>query len=490
MKLLFLNPPFKNKYGRFSRTSRSPAIARSGTIYYPLWLAYAAAVTEKAGFTIKFIDAPAEKKDLNRVITEVKSFNPRLVVIDTSTPSIDNDITIGANLKDSLRSAFIVLAGTHPSALPEETLKKNNKINAVCVEEYDYTIRDLAKAIKYKKPINSVDGLVYRNKKGKIIVNKKRGLIKNLDELPFLSEFYKKHLDVRNYFFAASDYPMVMIITSRGCPGRCTFCVYPQVLHRQRYRFRSPESILKEFEYIKKNLPEIKEIGIEDDTFTAHLPRTRAFCQMLIEKKVKMKWYCNVRVDLDLETMNLMKKAGCRLATVGFESGNQKVLDNIKKDITVKLIKEFVKNAKKAGLLVHGCFMAGNKGETKATLQETLSLAKKLNTDSIQFYPLIVYPGTEAYQWAKEKGCLASENFADWCDQFGAYRCVINLPGLSAHQLTDFCNRAIREYTLRPKYIGLKVINLIKHPKDIKRTALYTPIFIKKIIRDLRNEKG
>jgi anaerobic magnesium-protoporphyrin IX monomethyl ester cyclase len=489
MKVLFLNPPFKSEYGRFSRTSRSPAITRAGTVYYPFWLAAAAAATEEDGFKIKFIDAPADRISLDEVVVRAKRFNPKLIIVDTSTPSIFNDVSVANLLKKHIKGVKVALVGTHVSALPKETLEIDKSIDAVCVEEYDYTVRDLARAVKSKKPLKTVEGLAFRDSKGNIIVNKKRELIKDLDKLPMLSKFYKKHLRIENYFFAACDYPMIMLITGRGCPGRCTFCVYPQVFHRRMYRFRSAKNIFEEFKYIKKNLPQVKEVGIEDDTFTAHIPRTREFCQMMIDSKLKLKWYCNVRVTLDLETMKLMKKAGCVLVTVGFESGNQKVLDEMKKGITVEQIREFVKSTKKAGILVHGCFMAGNKGETRETLEETLNLAKEINTDSMQFYPLIVYPGTESYEWARKSGYIISDNFAEWCDEVGSYKCVVSLPELSANDLVEYCNRAIREYVVRPRYIIEKVGNLIKRPEDIKRTVLYTPEFIKKLINDKLNAK-
>ena len=213
MKILLINPPFKKG---FSRTSRSPAVARGGTIYYPIWLAYCAGVLDKSGFDIKIIDAPAEDIDLETVVQKGLEFNPCLIVIETSTPSIVNDIKIAEELKEALPESYIVLAGTHPSALPEETLNLSNKIDAVAIGEYDYTIRDLAYCLENNKSLKEVNGLVFKEG-GKIIKNKPRELIQNPDELPFVSEVYKKYLNIKNYFFAASDYPMVMIMTGRGC---------------------------------------------------------------------------------------------------------------------------------------------------------------------------------------------------------------------------------------------------------------------------------
>jgi len=475
MKILFLNPPFK---GKFSRTSRSPAITRGGTIYYPFWLAYAAGVLDKAGFNVLMIDAPAEEKNLSDITQKIISFNPKLIVTDTSTPSIYNDVKVAELLKEWLPSAYIVLVGTHPSALPEETLKLSDKLDAVAKGEYDYTLRDLAYCLDKNGNLENVKGLIFK-KGNEIVRNQPQPLIENLDEIPFVSQVYKKYFNIKKYFFAASDYPMVMIITGRGCPHRCFFCLYPQTFHSRKYRLRSPENVVDEFEYIVKNLPEVKEIGIEDDTFTADSQRAIRICQLIIKKNIKIKWYCNVRADLDLETMKWMKKAGCHLLTVGFESANQQILNNIHKGIKVEQIREFVKNAKRTRLLVHGCFMAGNPGETKETLEETLKLAKELNCDSIQFYPLIVYPGTEAYQWAKENKYLNTSDYQQWLDNEGIYISLLNQPQLNSKEVLDFCDHATRKYYLRFSYILMKIKNIILNPREIARTLKAAKTFFK-----------
>lgn len=475
MKVLFLNPPFK---GKFSRTSRSPAVTRGGTIYYPFWLAYATGVLDKEGFEISVIDGPAEGYNSDETVKKVIKIRPQLIVVDTSTPSIYSDIKVVERLKELLPNSYIVLVGTHPSAVPEETLKLSDKLDAVAKKEYDYTIRDLAYCLENEDNLRNVEGLIFREN-GQIIHNKPRPLIENLDELPFVSRVYKKYFNIKNYFFGASDWPMVMIITGRGCPFRCFFCVYPQTFHSRRYRLRSPENIVDEFEYIVKDLPEVKEIGIEDDTFTVNRQRTREICQLILKRGIKIKWYCNVRPDLDLETMKWMKKAGCQLITVGFESSNQQILNNIHKGIKTKQIKEFNKNAKKTGLLVHGCFMAGNPGETKETLEESLKLAKELNCDSIQFYPLMVYPGTEAYEWAKNNNYLTTSSYNEWATKEGMYNCILNFPHLSSKEITNFCNRATKEYYLRPRYILMKLKQVIFRPRELIRTLKSAKTFFK-----------
>lgn len=481
MNILLLNPPF---IGKFSRTSRSPGVCRSGTIYYPFWLAYAAGVLDQDGLKVSLIDAPADGLSTAEVIARVKNAPPQLIVIDTSTPSIYSDIKVAEQLKDSFPSSFITLVGTHPSARPKETLLLSNKVDAVARGEYDYTIRDLAFCLGNGGDLKTIDGLIFREN-DRITENKLRAFIENIDELPFVSQVYRKYLNIKNYFFAASDYPMVMIITGRGCPYKCFFCVYPQTFHSRKYRPRSAKNVVDEFEYIVRELPEVREVGIEDDTFTVDQERVKEICQLILERSIKVKWYCNVRVNLELETMKWMRKAGCKLVTVGFESAYQGSLNRMHKGITVEQIREFVSNAKKAGLLVHGCFIAGNPEETKETLALTLNFAKELNCDTMQFYPLIVYPGTEAYKWAEENNYLATDDYSQWATEEATYNCVLNLPKLSAEEINAFCTRANREYYLRPRYILMKLKQIIREPSEIRRTLMGARAYFRMLIKGI-----
>jgi radical SAM superfamily enzyme YgiQ (UPF0313 family) len=482
MKILCLNPPFKTEHGRFSRTSRSPAITKSGTIYYPIWLCYSAGVLEDAGHKIKVLDACAQGYDIHKTLEITRDFQPEIVVVDTSTPSIYSDAHTAAEIKKILPDVFIVLMGTHPSALPEETLRINNAIDAIAIGEADYTIRELAQKLtgsdfnilrndnmRMENLLSSIHGLAYRLNEG-IHINNKRELIENLDELPFVSRVYKKHLDVEKYFFAASDFPEVQIMTARGCIARCSFCVYPQTIHGWKYRVRSPKSIADEFEWIKNNLPGVREIGIEDDVFTGNQKRVIDFCREIIRRKVRIKWYCNVRADLKFETMQWMKKANCVLVTVGYESANDEILKNIQKNITSRMIVDFSRNCKKAGLLVRGCFMAGNRGETKETLNQTLTMALKLMDDSMQFFPLIVYPGTRDFEWAiKEKLC-SFDSYADYLTHDGNHNSVVRMPDMNSDEIRQWCDYARNKYYLRPRYFFYKLCQQIANPADIRRT--------------------
>ena len=473
MKICFINPPFKSEYGKFSRESRSPSIGHSGVLYYPLWLIYAAAAAENENFDIVFIDAPAKRLTIDQTLIRVneEASDAALFILDTSTPSIYSDIAFGDKIKALYPNSKIMLVGTHPSAVDIETLQISSSIDFIARHEYDYIVLETARALRDGTDLSKVRGLTYRGPSREILKTPDAEHIEDLDKIPMSAPFIKRHLDVMDYVFPAASFPAIQIFTGRGCPAHCNFCVYPQTLHGHKYRLRSPEHVVKEFQYIADNFPQVHEVVIEDDTFTADKRRVLEICRLLVEANLhkRLKWLCNARVNLDLETMLAMKKAGCHLIIPGFESYNEQILKNIKKGSSLKLIDAYVANAKKAGLMIHACYMVGNQGETEETMKTTLAAAMRFKTDTAQFFPLIPYPGTEAYEWAKSNGYITGK-YEDYLQEDGTLNCVLNTPELSAQELVDFCAYARKKYYMRPWYIAHRLWRGMKDPEDLKRS--------------------
>ena len=474
-----LNPPFFPKYSRFSR---SPAVTKSGTIYYPIWHAYATGVLEKEGHEVKLIDAPADGLNRENCYGIARQFKPELVVVYTSTPSIYNDVKITGAIKEILPDSFTVLAGPHVSALPDETLRIDDRIDAVARHEYDMTLVHLASILPNREELRYVKGVTYRDS-DIMVSTEDREFVSDLDSIPFVSDVYKKHLTIGNYFYAHCRYPVISIFTSRGCNAHCDYCVYPQQMFGRRQRQRSPENIVAEFEYIVKEIPQVKEVLIDDDTFSFNQEHTKKFCELLIQKKIRIPWTVECRANLKYETMVLMKKAGCRLIVIGFESADSVILKNINKGIKIERMREFVKDAKRANIMIHSCFMAGNQGETKETLMKSLRFAQDINADTFQFFPLMVYPGTEAYEWAKKNGYLITEDYRKWLTDEGLHNCVVSTPELSADELVSFCDYARTKYYLSPKYLTYKFFQMIKKPEEIKKTLKSAKTFTKYLFK-------
>lgn len=461
MHVAVVNPPFMD--GRFSRTSRSPAINKSGTLYWPFWLAHGVGLLEAAGHDVLFLDCPAEGIDRRGLADRLSEHRPGLVVLDTSTPSIYSDLAVASAAARSLPEATVLLVGTHASALPEETLRLAPAVRGIATGEYDRTVLEAAEALEGGSDLSGVPGLVL-DLDGGISATGPRETIGDLDALPFLADVYRRHLRPESYFFAAARFPSVMTITSRGCPFRCSFCVWPQVMHRGRYRVRSPRHVAEEFLLFAAYFPQVREIVVEDDTFSIDSRRVEEVSDALLEAGNRLPWTANVRANLSLEAMRRMKAAGCRLIIVGYESGSQEILDGVSKGTTVDQNAEFAERARRAGLLVHGCFMAGNPGETRETLEETFRMAVRLAPDTAQFFPIMAYPGTRLYEEYLSRGLLRTRSFDRWVTPRGLHDCVVDLPGLPSEDLVAWCDSARRRFYLRPRYLAYKAAQCLRHP--------------------------
>lgn len=461
MRILLLNPPFLKN---FSRDSRSPEVTKGGALYYPYYLAYTTGLLEKEGFDVKLIDAIANSWSIEKTINAVYEFAPNLTVINTSTPSFYNDMDIGS-LIHSIGS-FVVAVGTHVTAFSEEAL--SHPIDAVARGEYDYTLRGLALALKSKESLKKIKGLSWKG--DKIIHNPERPLIKNLDELPFVSKVYEKHLDIKKYAYPTVYHPEVTILSGRGCKFQCGFCTYANIWWKGRYRFRSAKNTVDEMEWIENNL-NVKEIMFEDDTFSSAYAKERVkqLCEEIIDRKLSIGWVANSRADVDYETLKIMEKAGCRLLCVGYESGSQAILNGIPKGLAIEQAIKFTENAKKAGIKVHACWILGLPKETKKTVEETIEFSLSLDVDSAQYYPPNVVLGSPIYKWAKENGYLKTENWSEWLRGDGSHACILDRKDLSSDYLEEKCDEALSKFYFRSNKIFSILWSSLKSRNELKR---------------------
>ncbi len=480
MKVSLINPPYLPLY---SRAQRSPAVTRSGTLYYPLWLAHAGALLEESGCLVTMIDAPARGLDEAATLDEAAAGDPMLAVIDTSTPSIHNDLRFAAQVRERLPDCFVAATGTHVTALPEEALDQCPELDVVVVGEYDETVRDLAAALERGADLSAVPGLALRGADGKVVTTGPREPIADLDALPFVSAFYRRHLVPAHYFNPNSLYPMLTLVTSRGCPHSCSFCLYPQTTMGRRLRTRSPENVVEELKYIKRHFPEVRGLFFEDDTFTLGEKRVTALCEAILDAGIDIPWTANARADVSTELLQLMKRAGCRQVCVGFESGAPASLAFIEKKLDTVRMHRFVRDARKTGILVHGCFIVGFPGETNHDLERTYRLAAALRPDTAQFYPVMVYPGTTAYEHYRSEGLLETEDYARWLDETGQHNCVISTGSVNGTQLVAFCNQARRRFYLRPRYLLYKAWQTLTDPGEAVRNFKALKTFVRYLFR-------
>ena len=463
MKILFLNPPFRFK---ISRSSRWPEYTKSGTLYYPFWLAYACGYSEKMGHDVLLIDAVVDECTFEDTIKKIIDFGPSLIVVDTSLPSITSDVKFVEKLKKNWKGK-VCLVGTYPSAETEKVLRMSDSIDFIARNEYDLVIPDLADALENKRKIKNVKSVSFKENEN-IFHNEEREFIQNLDEIPFVSKVYKKFLKPENYRYALARYPMIQIMSARGCPARCIFCNVPQVFMSHKFRERTAENFVEEIEWILKNMPEIKEVFIEDDTFTINKERVKKVCNLIKEKNLKFVWSCNARTDIPFDVLKDMKEAGCRMLIVGYETGNPEIMKNIKKGITIEQAERFTKDAKKVGIKIFGCFMIGLPGETKETIRETMEWAKKLRPDMAQIQQIVPFPGTEFYDWCKERGYLITEDPDRWLDENGQLDFLVDYPNLKHDELKKLRDKMMIEFYTNPKQMISIFFNNL-HPREMTR---------------------
>ncbi|MBN1779896.1 radical SAM protein [bacterium] len=462
MNLLFLNLPYDFE---ISRASRWPEKTKSRTLYYPYWLAYAAGVAEAEGLNTDLIDAIPRKWDRQTAVDHILSSAPDLVIGETTTPTLHYDLDFIRQLKAAGFRGKVALGGTHITVLYEETLKSCPELDFALVGEYDRTVPELADALDNPEPVH---GVAFLKADGTVRFAGRRPVIEDLDTLPFVSEVYRKYLDVRDYFYGLAQHPMIQILSSRGCPFRCSFCQYPQTMGGRTYRVRSPENVVAELEFIGREMPEIREIFIEDDTFTVDKKRVERICDLILEKQLKLVWSCNARADVPYETLAKMKAAGCRLLVVGYESGNEGILKNIEKGITLKQSREFAKAAKKLGLRVFGCFIVGLTGETRETIEETFHFARETDADMVFFQQAVPFPGTEFYRSCETEGMLRTRDFSQWMNAQGHLACLVDYAEFPHTELEKIRDRLMVRYHFSPVYI-LKT--LVRNPslREISR---------------------
>lgn len=477
MKITALNPPF---LPHFSRGQRSPAVTRSGTLYYPIWLAYAVGALEQAGHKVQFIDSPAMELDLEETRRRIGEFDPELIVIETSTPSIISDARTADLLTET--GAFVFLAGTHPSALPVETVLLGNRFHGVITGEYEKPLLQLAWAIDSGRDPSGIPGTALRRNDA-VVATPPDGYLEDLDSLPFVSSVYAGHLPVERYNNPNALHPQVMIMGGRGCPNRCSFCVFPQTLTGRSYRSRSASNVVEEMLWVQENMPRVRAVFFEDDTIAADSARLRELAGEMMDRGVTISWTCNMRASVDLETLKLCKRAGLRSVCVGFESGSDEILLAMKKGLSTGRMVKFAADAAKAGILVHGCFLYGIPGETRETAGATLKFALKLNPDTAQFYPLMVYPGTDAYSQVVKAGLLTAESWRDWLREDGTHACVVRTGDMSPDELVEFCDYSRRKFYLRPGYILKKAWRSLFDPGERHRTLLAFRTFRKYLFR-------
>ena len=458
MKVLLANVPWSTERGtygvragsRWAHTRREDVQTVS---YYPFpfFLAYTAAVLKKNGVKARVKDCIAEEMGEREFLSFVKKKKFDMLIMETSTVSIYNDLKMAEKIKKET-GVMIALCGTHTSALYYDIMKENEFVDFIMYGEYDYTALDLVRTLEKKGDMSKVDGIAYRDGK-RIMVNRRRDLIKNLDDLP-LPERDDLPMEKYNEPFC-KNIPNVQMVTSRGCPYNCIYCVEPSVYYgKSNFRPRSPENVVAEMEMVM-NRYKPKEIYFDDSSFTIDQKRVMKICDLMVERGLKIKWSCMADTKAKYETLKKMKGAGCISIKFGVESADPVILKNIRKAFTPEDAKRIVKDCKKLGIFTHATYMFGLPGETEGTIRKTIDFFMKLKTDTAQFSAATPYPGTDFYEMCKESGWLITK---DWTKYDGSECSVISYPDCTKEMIEEAIIKAKKKL----------FVSVLKNPKTLR----------------------
>src|SRR6516165_4233902 len=455
MRTLFLQAPsFEGFDG--GAGSRYQARREIRSFWYPTWLAQPAALVENS----KLIDAPPHRLRLSQIAATARDYD--LAVLHTSAPSFASDVETIKALKaanPALKAGFV---GAKVAVDPVGSLKASPAIDFVARNEFDFTIKEVAEGRSWSEIV----GLSYRNAEGVIVHNEERAILENMDLLPFVTPVYKRDLEIKNYFIGYLNHPYISIYTGRGCKSRCTFCLWPQTVGGHRYRTRSVGHVIEEIAWAKKAFPEVKEFFFDDDTFTDNLPRAEAIAREL--GKLGLVWSCNAKANVPRATLKVMKENGLRLLLVGYESGNQKILHNIKKGMLVDVARRFTKDCHELGIVIHGTFILGLPGETKETIEETIRFAREINPHTIQISLAAPYPGTFLHKQALENHWLVDEN-AELLTERGTQVASLSYPHLSHTEIFKSVDDFYKRFYFRAPKIAAIAGEMVRSPEILRR---------------------
>jgi hopanoid biosynthesis associated radical SAM protein HpnJ len=452
LRTLFLHPPsFEGFDG--GAGSRYQARREVRSFWYPTWLAQPAALVPGS----RLVDAPPAGLTLHDVLPLARDYD--LAVLHTSAPSFGHDVKVAEALREANPHLRVGFVGAHVAVAREAALHASKAIDFVTGSEFDFTIQEIAQG----RPLHQVAGLSYRTN-GHVDRTPDRAVLEDMDRLPFVVDVYKRDLEVERYFIGYLLHPYLSLYTGRGCRSKCTFCLWPQTVGGHRYRTRSVEHVVAEIAHARRLFPQVKEYFFDDDTFTDDLPRAEAIARGL--GRLGATWSCNAKADVPLATLKVLKDNGLRLLLVGYESGNQGILNNVKKGIRLDRAREFTRNARTLGIKVHGTFIMGLPGETRETIQETVRFALDIDPDTIQVSLAAPYPGTALYREARERGWLRDDALVD---AGGVQTSVLDYPHLSRSEIFGSLEQFYRRFYFRPRKILAIGAEMLRDPSMLRR---------------------
>lgn len=463
MRVLLVIPPN-------SQQERYGALSDTGTLYPPLGLAYIAAVAEKQGAEVKVIDSEAMNYSYRDIEKIARNFKPDIVGMPTYCTTISRCYKVAEIIKNIDKNIKIVLGGAQATLEPEKTIS-NEYTDFVIYGEGEIPFENLLNYLEKNKDLSKIKGLVW--KKRKIIINPPQEIIKNIDDVPFPA----RHLFPMDKYHSSANLRgnrTLNVMTSRGCPYRCAYCA-GSLIFGKSFRYHGIDRVIAEIKELKEKY-HADDIQFFDETFTVNKKRVIDLCNKMIEQKLNVEWSCFTRVNLvDLELLKKMKEAGCYQIFYGLESGVQRLLDIINKDITLEQSRRAMKLTHEAGIETWVSFMIGLPSETKEESEQTIKFAIEVDPTFVQFPITTPFPGTRLYALAEKYGKILSYNF----DDYTAWDNVVFVSnGRTPEEIKNTVKRAYKKFYLRPSYMLRRAKNVFKLPPkkimSLLKSFIYT----------------
>ena len=440
-KISIIYPPIslKERY--------SSDIGNSGGRQIPLGIYYLASFMRSKQYDVQVIDAEARNLTVENILDQMEQFAPDYVGVSSTTVAFHRALETAGAIKNMPSSPPVILGGPHVTSNFKHAMSFSFFDYAV-LGEGEISLLELCEALSSEKPLSSVEGIAYRDPSEGLVRTQPRKYIENLDDLPFPA--YDLVPDINVYNPPPSNYkelPVISVITSRGCPGQCTFC--DKNVFGDLYRKRSAENVFEEIQMLRKQY-NVKEISFVDDTFLIDKQRVRALFSMLREANLFFHWTCMSRVnDLDEEYLRFLKGSGCWHISLGIESGDQDILKLIKKNLSLDKVRQVVDWCHKFSIKTKGFFMLGHPSETEETVEKTICFALSLKLDDAVTTINTPIPGSPQYAQVPQYGTLDETNWAE----YNYWRPVFIPNGLTSEYLTRKHKEFYRRFYLRPKVL-------------------------------------
>ncbi len=465
MNILLIEPPAVSNYGN-QRIFGGNGSNKSDFRKPPLDLMMISGYLRKKGFDNILIDANASKRTLNDVKGFIRETNPDIVFFSTSTCTIYKDLLVAKVAKEINPSTLTVAIGTHVMALPEDTFKKSPYLDVVVYSsEWEQVALNIVRNISN---LELAKGICFRKSTGEIIKTDYQTPIENLDDLGFPSHDKLEKDIYRDP--TTKRFPKTMVMGQKACINNCSFCCQPAFFGAPGLRKRSVEHFLEELKWVHKL--GFQEMMFNDATLTADMEWATSLFEGMIKDNINLTWNCSTRADrINPEILSLMKKAGCHTIALGMESIDPTVLRNIRKNIKSEQIREVVSLIRKHGMDTIVFCVVGFPGETKESIENTISFLKTLDTTFMTLGIAVPAPGTDFYRYVEENNYLLTK---DWSLFDPMKKPVFSYPGLSADEIKYYSKYGLRQFYLRPKYI----FNRLKSVRNISELSTYFHNFV------------